>query len=162
MWKPCSYCDATGQVTGLIENEPFTCPHCGGHKKQPVAGVHWFKQFSTERIASLTQEPDGQWRVTTYLPDGPEGHQIEGSYYIMKELRHYTEYPSAAKLLDAWTRTETWANGIDKMTWLALEWTLREYVNYDLIASLWQMPIQERVREAFLLKRIFCPHESIW
>jgi hypothetical protein len=164
-WTICTRCNGSKFVRSIIENRDFRCPGCGGHGRLPVGGVHWFKRDHGDgnpRIASLTMEPDGRWRVTFFTPRGPLSHSIEKATAIMDDLSGFVHDPAAANELDRWSLTAEWREGVAHLTWRALEDVLVPILGWSVVSQLRSFPISERVREGFILKRALCPKAAIW
>lgn len=92
-------------------------------------------------IGTAGREPDGRWRLTTWRPDGPSGHQVYTEREFEREIRwHWTEFPAAVVLLDLWSETAEWELGLKRMqlvhAWNLLGWLKRS----DLARDLYRCP----------------------
>ena len=72
----------------------------------------------SRRIMLLSKEltGEGQYRVTTFGPDGPHGHMVfNTSEEILKDLRSDTEETVPPEILDQWALTPEWAAGLKRI-----------------------------------------------
>lgn len=166
----CHNCKGRRVVASRIEGE-MRCPTCGGHGRLPVDGhVYWFyrpmgfwgdghPKYGEQRIACVQNNrfEDGSdpscWRVTIYAPCGPLGHTIENRPFA--EVRHYYYSPTAARLIDHWSRRPTWESGMRQSNWVDAENALRRAgFNWTTLEHLWPLPLTMRLDAArYLLAR---------
>ena len=84
-------------------------------------------------VGTATRQPDGKWRLTTWRPDGPSGHQMFTDKELERELRTYwTEWPAAGLILDQWSKTPKWEHGLKQIQFLQAWNTLSCSGRYDL------------------------------
>ena len=82
-------------------------------------------------VATATQQPDGCWRLTTWRPDGPSGHQTFTADELERELRwHWTEWPGAALFLDSWSKTAKWERGLKQCQFIQA-WNELAHLDFD-------------------------------
>lgn len=92
-------------------------------------------------IGTANREPDGRWRLTTWRPDGPSGHEILTDRELEREIKwHWTEWPAALQILDLWSKTPRWEQGLKSMqliqAWNTLTWLGR----FDLAMDMQRCP----------------------
>lgn len=176
--EPCPRCGGLGEVESLIEGVPMTCYACGGHKTMPAesSGPVWFyhprpygdSQYTSQRIASVVAEPDGRWRTTYYAPDGPQRHEFERREEAFGQLRGYKMTELAARMLDAWSKTPVWAEGLKR---LAYSQYMNLFVGEPYASDAFYLRARNREvvgdLDALLVicrevHQEFCPDEELW
>jgi len=84
-------------------------------------------------VGTASRQPDGKWRLTTWRPDGPSGHQVLTDEQLKRELRTYwTEWPTAGLILDQWSKMPKWERGLKQIQFLQAWNTLSYLGRYDL------------------------------
>ena len=154
----------------LVEGDWYTCPTCGGHGWTPTGDdTAWFFKphdsrygRDTARIAALTPEPDGMWRVTLFDPRGPVYHTVDKAETIMHSVSGYKYSPSAGKLLDHWSKQDTWRQGVDMLTWIAYVNLLTFVGKSDELYEIWSLPLDEKLAAARRLKQAHAPNDELW
>ena len=92
-------------------------------------------------VGTANREPDGRWRLTTWRPDGPSGHEILTDREFEREVSwHWTEWPAAVTLLDLWSKTAEWEQGLKSMQFVAAWNTLTWLGHFDLAMDLHRCP----------------------
>ena len=92
-------------------------------------------------VGTASRQLDGRWRLTTWRPDGPSGHQCYNDRDFEREVRwHWYECPAAALLLDQWSKTAKWARGLKQCQFMSYWNTLSALGRYDLARDLDRCP----------------------
>jgi hypothetical protein len=84
-------------------------------------------------VGTAARQPDQKWRLTTWRPDGPSGHQVLTDDQLKREVRSYwAEWPVAGLILDQWSKTPKWEHGLKQIQFLQAWNTLSYLGRYDL------------------------------
>jgi len=72
-----------------------------------------------EAIGTIIPQGD-KFRLTTWRPNGPSGHEILTTRELERELDWaWEEDPTAGKTLEAWADTPEWSHGLDVCQFIA-------------------------------------------
>lgn len=182
-WLPCPDCEGTGQMTLIIEERVVECVHCHGHGAYPglkaADGPYWFYHplarhsekmggsliAGSDRIGYLQRVEGDEWEWEYFDRKGPCGGVERMAQVIVVELAGYQYRPSAAMLLDEWSKRPLWRRGVRYLVYRGYDDLLRYHGYSDEVFEVRKAvrgDLERAIRELAQLKAKLLPDACIF